>query len=315
MRRFGRDSGGFDRYAGLSRHGLDCVLPRLALLPLLLPVLLPLAGCSEHYSPNTYAAAAAQQEATVQRGVIIGVRPVLINANGTVGAVTGGAAGGVAGAQAPGGPVGTAFGAIGGALVGGLAGTAAEQAVADAKGWEYIVQETGGQLVSVTQTSKVLLPIGLHVLVIAGKQQARIVPDYTVQTAETKPTTKTPEPATKGTKPVAKTAPPAANPPGQAATPIYIGPLAPLSGGASSGQLGPSAVGAPPTAASIVINPATPAPTAPNTAASAPTAASPVATAPSAGAPPSGPAGPGTSTAGSSAVGASSQVSAPSATR
>ena len=250
----------------------------------------------------------------MQRGVIIGVRPVLISANGTVGAVTGGAAGGVAGAQAPGGPVGTAFGAIGGALVGGLAGTAAEQAVADAKGWEYIVQETGGQLVSVTQTSKVLLPIGLHVLVIAGKQQARIVPDYTVQMAQTKPTTKTPEPATKGTKPVAKTAPPAANAPGQAATPIYVGPLAPLSGGASSGQLGPSAAGAPPTAASIVINPA-PAPTAPNTAASAPTAASPAAAAPSAGAPPSGPAGAGTSTVGSSAVGASSQVSAPSASR
>jgi hypothetical protein len=75
-------------------------------------------------------------------------------------------------------------------LVGGIAGTAAEQAVADAKGWEYIVQEPGDKLVSVTQTSKTALPVGLHVLVIADTQQARIVPDYTVQTAAAAPTAK-----------------------------------------------------------------------------------------------------------------------------
>ena len=156
---------------------------RLALPFLLFPGLLSLSltGCSEGYSPNTYAAAAAQQEATVQRGVIVGVRPVLISADGTIGAAAGGAAGGVAGAQVSGdNPVTTALGAVGGAVLGGLGGTAAEQAVADAKGWEYIVQGTSGTLVSVTQTSKMALPVGLHVLVIDGKQ-ARIVPDYTVQ--------------------------------------------------------------------------------------------------------------------------------------
>ena len=119
----------------------------------------------------------------MQRGVIIGARQVLISADGTIGAAAGGAAGGVVGAQVAGSPVTTAFGAIGGALVGGIGGTAAEQAVADTKGWEYIVQETGEKLVSITQTSKTSLPIGLHVLVIADTQQARIVPDYTEQTA------------------------------------------------------------------------------------------------------------------------------------
>src|ERR1700735_3355082 len=159
-------------------------LRRFALPFFLFPGLLPLAlaGCHEGYSPNTYAANAAQQEAAVQRGVIIGVRQVLISADGTVGAAAGAAAGGLVGAQVPGSPVTTAFGAIGGALVGGIGGTAAEQAVADTKGWEYIVQETGEKLVSITQTSKTSLPIGLHVLVIADTQQARIVPDYTEQT-------------------------------------------------------------------------------------------------------------------------------------
>jgi len=158
----------------LRRHALPFVL---FLLPL------TLAGCHQGYSPDTYASNAAQEEAAVQRGVIIGVRPVLISANGTVGAVTGGAAGGVAGSQISGSTVVTALGAIGGGLVGGIGGTAAAHAVADTKGWEYIVQEPGDKLVSVTQTSKTALPIGLHVLVISDSLQARIVPDYTVQMA------------------------------------------------------------------------------------------------------------------------------------
>jgi len=157
-------------------------LRRLA-LTLLLP--LALAACSQGYSPNTYASNAAQEEAAVQRGVIVGVRQVMISADGTIGAATGGAAGGVAGSQVAGAPLVTALGAIGGTLVGGIGGAAAAHAVADTKGWEYIVQEEpGDKLVSVTQTSKVALPIGLHVLVIAGTQQARIVPDYTVQIAQ-----------------------------------------------------------------------------------------------------------------------------------
>ncbi len=163
----------FNRAYGLS-------LRRLTLPFLLFP--LALTGCHQGYSPNTYASNAAQVEATVQRGVIIGVRQVLISASGVVGAATGGAAGGVAGSQIAGGPVITALGTIGGTLVGGVGGAAAAQAISDTKGWEYIVQEDGGKLVSVTQTSKTPLPEGQHVLVISDSQQARIVPDYTVQT-------------------------------------------------------------------------------------------------------------------------------------
>jgi outer membrane lipoprotein SlyB len=147
---------------------------------LVLPVLLfALAGCAANYSPNTYAAAAVQQANEVDRGVIVGRRLVQVSAQGTVGAVTGGAAGGIAGSQAPGGAVASAFGALGGALVGGLAGTAAEHAVSDTQAWEYIVQQPNGDLMSVTQADQAPLAIGLHVLVITGKQ-ARIVPDYTV---------------------------------------------------------------------------------------------------------------------------------------
>ncbi len=209
---------------------------RRAALPIaLLP--LGLAGCHPGYSPNTYAANAAQMEANVQRGTIIGVRPVVISANGTVGAATGAAVGGVAGSQIAGAPVVTALGAIGGTLVGGIGGTAAAQVIADAKGWEYIVQEDGDKLVSVTQTSKAALPIGLHVLVIAGTQQARIVPDYTVQIAAAPPPAK----------------PPAA-PSGPVAVEMNINPVLPDEG-AGDLQSDPAAGGAPAPAAAVAAPP------------------------------------------------------------
>jgi outer membrane lipoprotein SlyB len=206
-------------------------LRRLALPLVLCPLIL--AGCKESYSPNTYASTAAQEEAAVQRGIIIGVRQVLISANGTIGAATGGAVGGVAGSQIAGAPVVTALGAIGGTLVGGIGGAAAAQAVADTKGWEYIVQESGDKLVSVTQTSKTALPLGMHVLVIAGTQQARIVPDYTVEIPQTPPAPANPT-ATSGAPDgttyeirVSPTLPPADNTPPpvpQAPAPVAVTP-------------------------------------------------------------------------------------------
>jgi outer membrane lipoprotein SlyB len=144
---------------------------------ILVPVLAVLAGCGPDYSPNTYSTAAVQQANKVERGVVVGVRPVAVTAKGTVGAVTGAATGGVMGSQTPGG-FGSAMGAIGGTLVGGLVGTTVEQATADTAAFEYIVQKPGGELVSVTQRDEAAIAIGTRVLVIAGNQ-ARIVADYT----------------------------------------------------------------------------------------------------------------------------------------
>jgi outer membrane lipoprotein SlyB len=239
-----------------------------------------LAGCKPGYSPNTYASTAAQEEAAVQRGTIIGVRQVTIASSGAIGAATGGAAGGVAGSQVAGGPVVTALGAIGGTLVGGIGGTAAAQAVATTKGWEYIVEESGEKLVSVTQTSKTPLTVGLHVLVISDAQQARIVPDYTVQVAAAaaplnaaagKPATASDEPVEMNIGPVLpEVADPAGNlqvAPAQGATPAIADPA-------------PVAPPAPPPAIAAVNNANAPAAAAPapvTPAAAAPAAPVPVA--------------------------------------
>lgn len=137
-----------------------------------------LAGCGTGYSADTYATRAVQQANQVQQGVIVGARPVQIQADGTAGAAAGAAAGGIIGGASGTGGIGSALAGVGGGLVGGLFGSAAERVSGDANGTEYVVRKGNGELVSVTQRDVPPLPLGTRVLVIAGAQ-ARIVRDYT----------------------------------------------------------------------------------------------------------------------------------------
>jgi outer membrane lipoprotein SlyB len=136
-----------------------------------------LAGCSPDYSPNTYNGSAVQQANKVDTGIVVGYREVRISDDGSVGTVTGGAAGGILGAELSSPTVPTALAALGGTVVGGVVGATIQHASGDTKGWEYIVREPKGDLVSVTQREPKPIAIGQKVLVIEGKQ-ARIIPDY-----------------------------------------------------------------------------------------------------------------------------------------
>lgn len=203
-------------------------------------VLAALAGCARNYSPNTYSSAAAQQANKVTRAIVVGVREVAISADGTVGTITGGAAGGVLGAQVPSGGIGTALGTVGGTLLGGLIGATAEHAAGDTTAFEYIVRQTDGELLSVTQKDATPLAMGEKVLVIAGNQ-ARIVRDYSLP-AET-PTVPTPEtvtakettPAKEAPVPEAAASPPAADSSGSAAAPDGVPPQAPPAAASDDG--------------------------------------------------------------------------------
>ncbi|MGH7036239.1 MAG: hypothetical protein ACREFL_21135, partial [Stellaceae bacterium] len=144
-----------------------------------------------------------QQANKVARGVVIGFREVKISDDGSVGAVTGGAAGGILATQTDSAALPTALSALGGSLVGGIVGATIQHATGDTTGWEYIVREASGDLVSVAQREPKPLAIGQRVLVIDGKQ-ARIVPDYA--TALEAPQAATPEKAKADAR--AKTAPP-----------------------------------------------------------------------------------------------------------
>ena len=177
-------------------------------LVLAIGLLVPaLGGCGPDYSPDTYNSSAVQQANKVDRAVVVGVRLVDVSAAGTTGAVAGAAAGGIAGSQAPGGNVVGAFGALGGALVGGLVGTAAEHVSNDTRAREYVVRKDNGDLLSVTQKDPVPLAIGQKVLLIGGNQ-ARIVPDYTVNLEPPKPAAPAKERPAEPVKPEAAPATP-----------------------------------------------------------------------------------------------------------
>ena len=163
--------------AGLSNDGEFRVMRVFAVVTVM-GAAFGLTACGPSYSPDTYATNAAQQANKVDAGVIVGVRPVQISAQGTVGGVGGAAAGGAAGSTIGAGTAGT-FGAIGGSIIGGIAGVTAEHLVGDTNGFEYVVRKPNGDLISVTQKEEKPLHVGQKVLVIAGAQ-ARIVPDYTV---------------------------------------------------------------------------------------------------------------------------------------
>jgi outer membrane lipoprotein SlyB len=183
---------------------------------IVVPVVLVLTACGPNYSPDTYSNNAVQQANKVDAGVIVGMRPVQISAQGAIGGVTGAAAGGVAGSQIGAGPT-SAFSAIGGSLIGGIAGVTAEHIVGDANGFEYVVRKANGDLVSVAQKDTKALPVGQKVLVIGGTQ-ARIVPDYTVPSEE---------PPKAAAKPPVPDAPAHVAAPGEAVFPPPAGIVAP----------------------------------------------------------------------------------------
>ncbi len=145
--------------------------------------LLPLAACKPSYSPDAYDSGAVQKANAVDQGVIVGVRAVGVTNDGTTGALTGAAAGGIAGSALPGSGATQALGALGGGLIGSLVGRSSEKITGATTAYEYIVRKSDDKLISVTQQDVTSLPIGQHVLVIAGTQ-ARIVPDYTVNLPE-----------------------------------------------------------------------------------------------------------------------------------
>jgi outer membrane lipoprotein SlyB len=145
-----------------------------------LATLLLQAGCAPSLAPDIYATRAVQQANRVEQGVVVQVRRVRVEVEGTTGAAAGAGIGAAAGGAAT---VGNSFartlGAIGGGVVGGLVGSAAERAGGDTSAHEYIVRRGDGALLSVTQRDAVPLALGQRVLVITGLQ-ARVIPDETL---------------------------------------------------------------------------------------------------------------------------------------
>jgi len=138
--------------------------------------LLIVSGCANSYSPNTYSSSTMQQTNKVDRAVVKMVRPIHVKDSGyEFGVITGGTAGGVAGAQIGEGK-GSALGAVGGALAGATAGALIQQKAGETDAFEYILEKSNGDLLTIAQKQDQPFTVGAHVLILYGAQ-ARVIPD------------------------------------------------------------------------------------------------------------------------------------------
>ena len=127
-----------------------------------------LSACQSSQSQNVYDAQEVGKQTDIEFGVIRAVKHVQVQAEQSgVGTLGGAAAGGVAGSAAGGGK-GAILTAIGGAIIGGLAGNAAESALRDKVGIQYVIRKENGKTVSIVQNigkDDVPLHVGQHVMI------------------------------------------------------------------------------------------------------------------------------------------------------
>ena len=142
---------------------------------LVLPLALMLNACTSRIGANEYATPSTGQVNRALKGTIVSVRQVQVQSDNNAGMLLGGAAGGVAGSMIGGNDAVHVLGAIGGAVLGGMAGDAAQGALSNQGGYEYVVQLDNGNLVTITQGNDVLLTPGQKCIVLYGKQ-ARVIP-------------------------------------------------------------------------------------------------------------------------------------------
>ncbi len=116
-----------------------------------------LGACAPTNTNSIYTGADLGRTAQVSYGVIVSMRPVVVqNQSSGIGTLGGAAVGGVAGSFIGRNDVrGNILGAVGGALLGGLAGTVIEASARTGNAVEFIIQESGAsEPISVVQTNE-----------------------------------------------------------------------------------------------------------------------------------------------------------------
>ncbi len=134
-----------------------------------LSMVIGLAACAPANTNSTYSTADIGRTANISYGVIVSMRTVQVQNQGTgVGTLGGAAAGAAAGSFIGGDPRSNIIGAIGGAIVGGIAGTAIEKGVSGGTAVEFIIREDSGQTISVVQTNEDQFRPGERVVLTRG---------------------------------------------------------------------------------------------------------------------------------------------------
>ena len=145
-------------------------LPRPALALALAAPLLPLSACAPTHTNSTYSAYEIGQPAQVAYGVIVSMRPVVVQAqNSGIGGLGGAAVGATAGSFIGNNDVrANILGAIVGGIAGAVAGNAIESSVGQDQAVEFIIREDNGNTVSVVQTNGQDFRVGDRVVLTLG---------------------------------------------------------------------------------------------------------------------------------------------------
>ncbi len=147
---------------------------RLLITTTALAALLALGGCTTT-SPDVVSRHDAQRLATVQDGVVLSLRPVVVDGTQSgVGATAGGVVGGIAGSSVGGRREAVAVGVIG-AVVGGLVGNAMERSGTREEAVEILIQLKNGERRSIVQAKAgETLAVGDSVVIVATGGKVRV---------------------------------------------------------------------------------------------------------------------------------------------
>ena len=134
-----------------------------------------LSACATDRGPSSYSAGSVGQVNRTVSGTIVSVRSVAVSGTNNVGGATGAGVGAIGGSALGGGTRSNLIGAIGGAVIGGLAGSAIERGQTEYSGFEYVVETSNGNLMTIVQGAPALSS-GERVLVLYGSP-SRLIAD------------------------------------------------------------------------------------------------------------------------------------------
>ena len=123
-----------------------------------------LTACGIGNTNTTYQRYQVGAQGIVEKGRILEMTPVQIAGQNGVGTLAGAGMGAAAGSMIGGNTAVNIIGGVAGALVGGMVGSATEKAITADTAYEFIIEKSNGQLISVVQTNELNLRPGDNVL-------------------------------------------------------------------------------------------------------------------------------------------------------
>ncbi|MBQ9089726.1 MAG: hypothetical protein IJY58_01610 [Alphaproteobacteria bacterium] len=137
-----------------------------------------LTACGLGDTNTTYERYQVGSQGVVETGRIINMMPVQIQGSSGVGTLAGAGMGAAAGSMIGGNTAVNIIGGVAGGLVGGMVGSATEKAITQDTAFEFIIQKSNGQTISVVQTNELHFRIGDNVLINRINGTTKIRPLY-----------------------------------------------------------------------------------------------------------------------------------------